>query len=358
MDCGCGIGSTDPPVRKLRIAPAVGVALAALMGALGASAHAVPTTARQWKEYAAATAKQDTRLVLAAQAKFRVTVTRIEVGGVRCYSVLPEVIAPADRNRLLLGVHGGGFVTGGGESGLLDAIEMAGLTGIKVISVDYRMPPEHPFPEPMDDLVTVWRNLTGGSKGATDMGLFGNSAGGELALALVQRLRREHLPAPAALMVGSPWSDLSKTGDSYFTHAGFDTRLVGYEGLLESMARLYADGRDLESPLLSPVYGEFNGFPPTYLVTGTRDLFLSNTVRVHLKLLQARVPAQLEVEEGEPHVQFIFGALAGAPASIAVYRRIRRFFEDNLTAGNQLPVASSSCTTGSWQVRSSGSPVR
>lgn len=302
-----------------------------MLGARSAAAQAVPANATEWKHYASATAKQDLRLVRAARARFRVTLALIYVGGVRCYAVQPEVIRPADRNRLLFGVHGGGFVTGGGESGLLDAIEMAALTGIKVISVDYRMPPEHPFPASMDDLVTVWRKLTGGGKGAADVGLFGNSAGGELALALVQRLRREHLPAPAALMVGSPWSDLSKTGDSYLTNAGFDTRLVRYEGLLASMARLYADGRDLKNPLLSPVYGEFDGFPPTYLVTGTRDLFLSNTVRVHLRLLQAHVPARLEVEEGEPHVQFLFGALAGATQSLAVYSRIRRFFEDHLS---------------------------
>jgi acetyl esterase/lipase len=131
-------------------------------------------------------------------------------------------------------------------------------------------------------------------------------------------------------MAGSPASDLSKTGDSYYTNAGVDNRLVGYEGLLESLVKLYANGRDLKDPLLSPIYGEFRGFPPTFLVSGTRDLFLSNTVRVQQKLLQAGVPALLEVEESQSHADYLLAANADAPESIALYAHIADFFDAHL----------------------------
>ena len=136
---------------------------------------------------------------------------------------------------------------------------------------------------------------------AKTIGLGGTSAGGGLALASVQRLKELGLDLPGALWAGTPWSDLTKTGDSQYTNEGIDRSLVAYEGVLETCARLYAGGQDLKMPLLSPVYGSFDGFPPTYLVTGTRDLFLSDTVRVHRKLRSAGVVADLNVYEGMSH---------------------------------------------------------
>lgn len=150
-----------------------------------------------------------------------------------------------------------------------------------------------------------------------------------MVLSLVQRARREGLPLPGAVMSGSPWSDLSKTGDSYYTNDGVDGDL-SYSGFWEAVARLYANGRDLKDPLISPVYGDFRGFPPTYLVTGTRDLFLSNTVRVHQRLLQAGVPAQLEVGEGQSHMHYLEAATRDAPEGAELYSHIARFFDAHL----------------------------
>ena len=101
-------------------------------------------------------------------------------------------------------------------------------------------------------------------------------------------------------------ADLTKTGDSQFTNEGIDRNLVNYDGLLEGAAKLYADGRDLKTPLISPVYGSFEGFPPTYLVTGTRDLLLSDVVRVYRKMLVAGVVAALNVYEGVSPADYIF----------------------------------------------------
>jgi epsilon-lactone hydrolase len=150
-----------------------------------------------------------------------------------------------------------------------------------------------------------------------------------MVLSLVQRARREGLPLPGAVMSGTPWSDLSKTGDSYYTNDGVDGDLT-YDGFWEAVAKLYANGRDLRDPLLSPVYGDFRGFPPTYLVTGTRDLLLSCTVRVQQKLLQADVPTKLEVEEGQSHMGYLVAATLDAPEGAALYSHVARFFDEHL----------------------------
>ena len=130
------------------------------------------------------------------------------------------------------------------------------------------------------------------------MAIFGTSAGGALTLSTVLRAKQEKLPLPAAIAPGTPMSDLTRTGDSFHTNHMVDNVLVAADGRCDAMARLYANGHDLKDPMLSPVYGDFKGFPPALLTTGTRDLLLSNTVRVHRKLRQAGVEAELHVYEG------------------------------------------------------------
>jgi acetyl esterase/lipase len=198
---------------------------------------------------------------------------------------------------------------------------------MKVLTVDYRMPPDHPYPAAMDDAVAVWKALTQREQPA-NMGVFGTSTGGGMTLALVQRAQEERLPLPAAIAPGTPWSDLTKTGDSYFTNEGVDNALVAYEPLLSASARLYAGAIDLKNPHLSPVYGSFRGFPPTLLTTGTRDLFLSNTVRVHRKLREAGVEARLEVYEGQSHAQYLIDPTA--PESKEAFEAIAGFFDAHL----------------------------
>ena len=194
---------------------------------------------------------------------------------------------------------------GAGRAGLPEAIIIAHLVKIPVVSIDYRMPPEHPFPAALDDVLAVWRSLLA-ERPAKAMALGGTAAGGGLILASTLRFMELGLETPGALWAGTPWADLTKTGDSHFTNEGIDRGLVSYHGALEVSANLYADGRDLGTPLISPVYGDFVGFPPTYLVTGTRDLFLSDVVRVHRKMRVAGVVADLNVYEGVSHGDYAF----------------------------------------------------
>jgi acetyl esterase/lipase len=146
-----------------------------------------------------------------------------------------------------------------------------------------------------------------------------------MTLAMVLRAKAEGLPIPAAIAPGTPWSDMTKTGDSYFTNDMIDNVLVSNEGWLGDAARVYANGHDLKDPMLSPIYGDLHGFPPTILTTGTRDLFLSNTARVHRKLREAGVEADLLVFEGMSHAQYLFAA--DAPESKEHFAEVSAFFE-------------------------------
>jgi acetyl esterase/lipase len=218
-------------------------------------------------------------------------------------------------------------VLNGGESGTTEAIYMAGFGHFRVLSIDYRRPPDFPYPAALDDGVAVWKGALKMAE-AKNMGVFGTSAGGALTLSMVLRARQEGLPLPGAIAPGTPMSDLTGTGDSFHTNFMVDNVLVGSGGRCDAMARLYANGHDLKDPMLSPVYGDMRGFPPAILTTGTRDLLLSNTVRVHRKLRQAGVEAELHVYEGQSHAHYM--RASDAPETREAFQEIARFFDKHL----------------------------
>ena len=286
-----------------------------------------PTTSAQWKSLVAADAAAVIATLPQIRERLGVKVEAMKIAGVDVFMVTPNIIPPENQNRLLVHVHGGGYVFGTGEAGTLEAIEMAGYGHFKVISVNYRMPPDFPFPAGLDDAIAVWKVAITMAK-PENMGIVGSSAGGGLTLAMVLRAKQEHLPMPAAIAAGTPWADLSKTGDTYFSNQMLDNILVSYDGALEASALLYANGHDLKDPLISPIYGDMHNFPPTILTTGTRDLFLSNTVRVHRKLRQCGVEAALHVYEGMSHAQFCIDPFA--PESKEAFLEIASFFNAHL----------------------------
>lgn len=323
-----GVHAQDATERVLPVPTTVSPELQALIGA--DSLHwwnTHPRTAQEWKAWIGKMAKGAAEALPELRKKMGVTVVDGSMGGVRTFTLTPKTIPASNQERVLLHLHGGGYVLNPGEAGTLEAIYMAGFGDMKVVSVDYRMPPDSPYPAALDDALTVYRELLKNYP-SEKIGVFGTSTGGGMTLALVLRAKVEGLPLPGAIAPGTPWTDLTKTGDSYFTNEGVDNILVSYEGWLKDAARLYANGHDLRDPLLSPVYGDVKGFPPTLLTTGTRDLFLSNTVRMHLKLREAGVMADLIVFEGMSHAQYHMAA--DAPETAFHFTELSRFFNRHL----------------------------
>ena len=262
-----------------------------------------------------------------ARAALGVTIAPVMLGGVKGFVLTPRDIPDAHRGQVVFNIHGGGYVYGPGESGTAEAMLMAAIGGYKVVAVDYRMPPDAPYPAAMDDADAAYRAVIAD----TDPGkvaVVGTSTGGGMTLALMLRLKAEGVALPGAIAPGTPWSDLTETGDSYRTNEWVDNVLVSYSGYLSHAARLYAAGHDLKDPQLSPIYGDFHGLPPTILTTGTRDLFLSNTVRTQQKLREAGVVQELQVYEGLSHAQYLFDP--SAPVTREAFGEITRFLDAHL----------------------------
>jgi epsilon-lactone hydrolase len=313
------------PARTLPVPTTVSPEMQALVGApLSANWNEAPTTVEDWRTLSRPSAG---RGLPALRERFSVKSEPVTVGGVPAFMVTPAVIPPANRNRLLIHVHGGCYVLSGGEAATTEAIYMAGFGHFKVLSIDYRRPPDAPYPAALDDAMAVWK-ATVKTADPKRTGIFGTSAGGALTLSMILRAKMEKLPLPAAIAPGTPMSDLTGTGDSFATNFMVDNVLVGSDGRCDAMAKLYANGHDLRDPMLSPVYGDMHGFPPTILTTGTRDLLLSNTVRVHRKLRQAGVEAELQVYEGQSHAQYMRDA--NAPETKEAFEEIARFFDKHL----------------------------
>ena len=284
----------------------------------------VPKTLEEWTARQKTSAETGAKTATEMAARLHVKVEPKTMGGVPVFEVTPEAIPPENRNRLLIHVHGGCYVLNEGRAATTEAVLMAAFGRYRVISVDYRMPPAAYFPAALDDVTTVWKEALKTHK-RSRMAVFGTSAGGALTLSLVHQLKQLGLPLPAAIAPGTPMADLTGVGDSFATNALVDNILVSRDGFCDPAAQLYANGRDLKNPLLSPVYGDFKDFPPAILTTGTRDLLLSNTVRVHRRLKDAGVHAELNVFEAQSHNQY--GRDDAAPETKQAFGDIAAFFD-------------------------------
>lgn len=197
------------------------------------------------------------------------------------------------------------------------AMPFAHHLGVVTHAPDYRLPPDHPFPAALDDALDAYDSLLQRLPPERIV-VAGRSAGGGLAAALLLKARDTGLAMPAACVLQTPEVDLTQSGDSMKVNDGRDNGLRP----LDHSVLLYADGRDLADPYLSPLFGEFDpGFPPTLLTTGTRDLFLSSTVLLHRKLRRAGIQADLQVWEAMGHQGF----LETAPEDLEVWDELRRF---------------------------------
>lgn len=273
-----------------------------------------------WREYVTSMDE----LMLARFTRLNSSGAEVEVehipleGGGGVFTVIPSDAKPGDR-RVCLDIHGGGLVIGGGECCRASGIYAASLYRLPTWAVDYRMPPDHPYPAGLDDCLAAYRALLE-LREPNEIVITGMSAGGNLAAALILRARDEGLPLPAAAILLSPELDLSESGDSFRANLGVDSVLTHS---LMPVNLLYADGHDLTDAYLSPLFGDFStGFPSTLLASGTRDLFLSNTVLMHRALRRAAIPAELHVLEAAPH-----GLLLSTPEGEDLLREVHAFVD-------------------------------
>jgi len=229
---------------------------------------------------------------------YPVNVAADTIAGVPVRVVTPLTMAPENAGRVLINLHGGGFNSDSGS--LTESIPIANLTGTKVIAVLYRLEPEHPFPAAVDDAVAVYKELLKSCKPG-HIGIYGTSAGAILTAQVTVKLKQLGLPLPGATGIFSGLGDFSQVGDSIALYA-----LNGFSGHLDppnpSVRNLeYTGSTDRKNPVLSPLYADLTGFPPTLFITSGRDLLLSGTTILHRAYLRAGVDAQLVVFEALPH---------------------------------------------------------
>jgi acetyl esterase/lipase len=246
-------------------------------------------------------------------------------GGVRTDIITPLTLPEANRNRVLINLHGGGFNSDSGS--LIEGIPIANLAKTKVVSVYYRLAPENPFPAAVDDVVAVYKELLKTYKPGS-IGIFGTSAGAILTAEVAVRLKQSGLPLPAALGIFSGLGDFSRVGDS--------RQLFTLSGLPGEMQPIdpnhlpnddYAGKSDRKDPVLSPLFADLHGMPPTLLVTSTRDILLSDTSTLHRALLQAGADAHLVVFEALPHAFWYHFQL---PETKEALELMAKFFDDRV----------------------------
>lgn len=204
------------------------------------------------------------------------------------------------KKHVILHCHGGGYSTGSSLYARTLTSKLAAAASMDVLCFDYRLAPENPYPAAEEDAMKAWNYLMLLGYGAKDVIVTGDSAGGNMALALALRLKEEERLLPGGIVLMSPWTDLTSSGESFETKAELDPVLN--RAYIDRMIQAYAPGRDLKDPLISPLYGSFEGFPPTYIQVGENEILLSDAQRLYQALVDANVSAKIDIFPGMWHV--------------------------------------------------------
>ena len=275
--------------------------------------------------WAPAAGSEEQRLLIEkARSLYPVRIEDAVIAGVPVRIVTPPTVPPERADRVLVNLHGGGFVTDSGS--MLESIPIASLTRTKVVTVLYRLAPANKFPAAVDDVIAVYRELLKTNE-PRRMVLYGTSAGAVLSAQAAVRMRREGLPLPAAIGFFTGVADFAHPGDSlaFFGVPGLDgARPPERHG---SHDALYLGDHDPMDPLVSPIHADLAGWPPTLCVTGTRDMLLSGTVNFHRALLGKGVDARLVVFDAMPHAHWY---MVGIPEATEALELMARFFDEQL----------------------------
>ena len=229
---------------------------------------------------------------------------KFQASGVSAEWIIPP---EATLDRVILYLHGGGYVIGSVNTHRALIARIARAAKARALAIDYRLAPEHPFPAAVDDAVKSYRWLLSQEIATSKIVVAGDSAGGGLTLALLTSLLIAHDPLPAAAVLISPWADLERTGRSMTTNAGRDQTIDAAD--LETMAKLYIGSNDPRNPLASPLHTDFRGFPPLLIQVGEAESLLDDSIRVAERAKAAGVKVDLEVWPDMVHVWHIYAKI-------------------------------------------------
>jgi monoterpene epsilon-lactone hydrolase len=230
--------------------------------------------------------------------------TPVAVGGVAALDVVMEGATSTD---VILYFHGGGYVIGSAESSVPLAAELVQRSGAKVVVLDYRLAPEHPFPAAVSDGKAAYQGLLSQGTSPGNIALAGESAGGGLAVAVALALRDADIPLPASILAMSPWADLTLSGSTLTDKQPVDATLTG-DGLRRS-AEDYVGSADGTDPYISPILGDLQGLPPMLIQSGSLEILLSDAVRLASRAAVGDVRVTLDVVPGVPHVFQAYAAV-------------------------------------------------
>ena len=244
-----------------------------------------------------------------------VTVSETYAGGCRAYWNDPRGSA---RDRVVLYFHGGGYLLGSPKTHERLTGHLANAVGCRVLSVDYRLAPEHPHPAAVEDATSAYRWLLAQGYAPENIAISGDSAGGGLTLAALLSIKQNDLPQPAAAVALSPWTDMEASGDSMTLNQGKDL-IIQKSGIFDMAASFLGEGNSPRDPLASPLRGDYAGIAPIYFQVGGDELLLDDSTRVADKAMAAGLDVKLDIFPGMQHV---FQAAAGnlAEATEALQR--------------------------------------
>lgn len=237
-------------------------------------------------------------------------------------------------NKIILQFHGGAYTIGFMDIYRQNALRYSKASGgVTIVSIDYRTAPKHTYPAALEDAEKSWQWLLERGYKEENIIIAGDSAGGNLALALVQKLRDEEKPLPKALILMSPWTDMAGNGESHRTKQNLDPMFGNKDGIVNNFdgnRNFYALGYALDDPKLSPAYGDFDGFPPMLIQVGTHEILESDSVTVYEKAASAGVEATLTRYEGMFHVFQLSGSLL--KESRQAWKEVGEFTKNRFTA--------------------------
>ena len=234
-------------------------------------------------------------------------------------------IADVEAAGTIFHIHGGGFALGSAEGSVGLASDLARRTGMRAVSVDYRLAPEHPYPAALQDVTTAYRALVEQADDAEPIVVSGESAGGNLAIELLIADKAEGLAMPAAALLLSPMTDLTVTANSYATKAHADPAITAHA--IRTRVADYLADTDPADPLVSPIFADLSGLPPLLIQAGSHEVLLDDAIRLAAKAAAEDVAVILDITPGVPHVFQAFAALLDE--GDAALNRAARFVKDN-----------------------------